>query len=74
MYSLIRHAPRTSLLWAHVPALVIAFAIASFFYKFGSFSLECLAFLATWFVIDFVLASLRAMWPGTDDRASADRR
>jgi hypothetical protein len=54
--------------------LVIAFAIASFFYKFGSFSLECLAFLATWFVIDFVLASLRAMWPGTDDRASADRR
>lgn len=33
-------------------SLVIAFAIATVFYKFGSFALECLAFLATWAVID----------------------
>lgn len=32
--------------------LAIAFAIATFFYKFGSFALECLAFLATWAVLD----------------------
>ena len=38
-------------------SLVVAFAIATVFYKFGSFALECLAFLATWAVID-----LPAQW------------
>ena len=36
-----------------VPFL-IAFGIAEFFFKFHSFALECLAFLATWFVLSFV--------------------
>ncbi len=35
-----------------VASLVVAFAIATFFYKFGSFALECLAFLATWSLLD----------------------
>jgi hypothetical protein len=73
MYSLMRHAPKSDLLLAHAPALVAAFAIASFFYKFGSFALECVAFLATWFVIDFLLTSLRAIWPGRPDLAPTDR-
>jgi hypothetical protein len=30
--------------------LAIAFVIAELFYKFGSFALECVAFLATWYV------------------------
>lgn len=38
-------------------SLVAAFAIATVFYKFGSFALECLAFLATWSLID-----LPAQW------------
>lgn len=33
--------------------LVVAFAIASVFYRFGSFALECVAFLLTWAVIDY---------------------
>lgn len=37
--------------------LAVAFAIATLFYKFGSFALECLAFLATWSLID-----LPAQW------------
>jgi hypothetical protein len=36
-----------------VPFL-IAFAIAEFFFKFKSFALECLAFLAVWYVLSFV--------------------
>ena len=36
------------------PGLAIALAIAEFFYKFHSFLLECIAFLATWFLISFV--------------------
>ena len=36
-----------------VPFL-IAFGIAEFFFKFKSFALECLAFLAVWYVLSFV--------------------
>jgi len=44
-------------------SLVIAFAIASLFFRFGSFALECIAFLATWSLID-----LPAQWfAGTFD-------
>jgi uncharacterized membrane protein YgcG len=52
-----------------VGSLVIAFAIASVFFKFGSFALECLAFLATWTLID-----LPAQWFATifGNRASRD--
>ncbi len=34
---------------------VPSFLIAEFFYKFHSFSLECAAFLVTWFVLDIVI-------------------
>lgn len=60
MYSLLRNAPRPEVIAVHAPALLVAFAVATLFYKFGNFALECVAFLATWFAIDFVLASLRA--------------
>jgi hypothetical protein len=36
-----------------VPFL-IAFAIAEVFFKFKSFALECLAFLAVWCVLSFL--------------------
>ena len=36
-----------------VPFL-IAFGIAEFFFKFKSFALECLAFLAVWYVLSFL--------------------
>jgi hypothetical protein len=38
-----------------VPAVVVSIIIAELFYKFHSFTLECLAFLATWYLIDFVI-------------------
>ncbi|MBM3646357.1 MAG: hypothetical protein FJX11_01065 [Alphaproteobacteria bacterium] len=36
-----------------VPFLV-AFAVAEFFFKFKSFALECVAFLAVWFVLSYL--------------------
>jgi hypothetical protein len=39
---------------------LVSFVIAEFFYKFHSFTLECAAFLATWFVLDAVLHLLTA--------------
>lgn len=56
MYSLI---PRRSLLRFSlregVPG-VLALIVAEVFYKFHSFTLECVAFLATWFALSFVLS------------------
>jgi len=37
---------------------LVAFLIAELFYKFHSFTLECAAFLATWFVLDGALHML----------------
>ena len=37
---------------------VAAFLIAEFFYKFHSFALECLAFLATWVVLGYLWSVL----------------
>lgn len=33
---------------------VASFLIAEFFFKFKSFALECLAFLAVWYVLSFL--------------------
>jgi hypothetical protein len=42
--------------------------VAELFYKFHSFTLECLAFLATWYVFDFardrVTAHVRTLRSG----------
>lgn len=55
MFELIRVLSGQELVRHQVPALGASWLIAELLYKFGSFSLELLAFLATWFVIDAVL-------------------
>jgi hypothetical protein len=35
-------------------SFLVAFAIAEFSFKFGSFALECLAFMAVWCVLSFL--------------------
>jgi hypothetical protein len=52
MYTLLRTLPIRQLLMLQLPSLVIAFVIAELFYKFHSFTLDCGAFLETWFVLD----------------------
>ena len=54
MFSLIKDLGiRLTMKQEAIPFL-IAFAIAEFFFKFKSFALECLAFLAVWFLFSFV--------------------
>jgi len=55
MFTLFREVPPRRLLLEQAPAFGSAFLIAEFFYKFGSFTLELFAFLATWFAIDAVI-------------------
>lgn len=62
MYSLMRSMSLRSLLVEQLPVLLLSMIIAEVFYKFRSFTLETIAFLATWFVIDFVVQRvLRAL-------------
>ncbi len=58
MFSLIKDLGlRVALRQEAVPFLV-SFAIAEFFFKFKSFTLECLGFLAVWFVLSFLQSLL----------------
>lgn len=52
MFSLLRILPIQRLATEQLPALLGAWLIAEFFYKFHSFSLECGAFLLTWMALD----------------------
>ena len=56
MYTLTRLLPAKHLLTRQLPALAISLLTAEFLYRFGSFTLEAVAFLATWFVVDAVLS------------------
>ena len=55
MYTLFRLLPVKRLAYEQAPALAIAWLIAELFYKFHSFTLECAAFLATWFALDVAI-------------------
>ena len=54
------------------PFLAAAFVVAELFYKFGSFSLECLAFLATWYAFSFVAAKVALLLAGSRDPGRQD--
>ena len=42
----------------HLPPLVVSLGLAEAFFRFGSFTLECLAFLAVWHVMNAGYAKL----------------
>ena len=52
MYTLTQLLPWQQLLIRQGPLLLASLVIAELFYKFHSFTLETIAFLATWFVLD----------------------
>ena len=63
MYRLAKSRSARQLATEQLPTLVGALLVSELLYKFHSFTLECLAFLATWFVLDGILA---LMWPRPD--------
>lgn len=52
MYQLIQMLTLSDLFKRQIPLFITSFLIAEVFYKFHSFTLECAAFLVTWFVLD----------------------
>lgn len=58
MYRMLTSMSAGELLTRQVPIFSTGFVVAELFYKFHSFTLECGAFLATWFVIDAAVERL----------------
>ena len=56
MYSLYRQLGLRKSLTAEAPSLAVSLLIAELFYKFHSFTLECVAFLATWLAISYLFS------------------
>ena len=67
IYSFIQSSGVGSFLRQEAPSLIVAFLIADFFYKFGSFALECVAFLATWYALSFGASKLASFLRGARD-------
>lgn len=61
MYSLIRTVPPRELVTQSLPALGASMIVAERFYHFHSFTLECAAFLATWYVLDLVARTVAGL-------------
>lgn len=59
MYNLLKRGSHRELLLQQLPGLTGSLLVAEMFFKFGSFSLEALAFLAVWFVFDVIVQSVR---------------
>jgi hypothetical protein len=62
MYTQITRLGLKDYLARECPALVTAFVIAELFYKFHSFTLECLMFLATWGVLSWLQSKLLSLF------------
>lgn len=70
MFTLVRTLPIKALLSEQLPTLMAAWLVAELFYKFKSFSLECAAFLVTWFVFDALVQTVKAVVRGARPAAS----
>jgi len=55
MHKFIKSMSIREILLEQVPAITFSLLIAEMFYKFHSFTLECLAFLATWYLLDLLI-------------------
>lgn len=55
MYQLLDSRRYSSVIAKEAPPLVLAMIVSEFFYKFHSFTLECCAFLVTWYAFSFLI-------------------
>ncbi len=62
MYTLLQSITVRQLFLEQAPILAVSLIIAEIFYKFHSFTLECIAFLATWYLLDASVKFVRNTW------------
>ena len=59
MYTLITKLKEPQIFFEQAAFFTVSFIVAHFLYKFGSFGLELIAFLVTWFCIDVFVQCLK---------------
>jgi hypothetical protein len=59
MFTLLQSITIRQLLLEQAPLIAVSLVIAEVFYKFHSFTLECIGFLATWYILDASVKFLR---------------
>jgi len=57
MFDMIRRISTRQLVLTQLPTFAASLAIAEAFYRWDGFVLRCLAFLVTWYTIDWVVHS-----------------
>jgi len=68
MYTLLHNVGLRKGLLAEAPSLILSILVAELFYKFHSFTFECVAFLVTWYAVSRAFAlvgGLRSERPDT---------
>jgi len=65
MYHLMRQRKATEVLSQETPPLLVSLVVAEVLFKFHSFTLECLAFLATWYGLSWAWARVRRSAPAS---------
>lgn len=58
MKNLIKQLTLKQFMLELLPSFSISLFIAEFYYKMGSFTLECISFLITWFTVDTILSKI----------------
>lgn len=61
MYTLLQSLTYRRLFTEQLPTLLLAWLIAELFFKFHSFTLECAAFLFTWYMLDAAVQGGKAL-------------
>lgn len=68
MYKFIRSVSNRELFLKQLPTLTVSLVMAELFYKFHSFTLECLAFLTTWYLLDLLISSVLKLFSSEQAR------
>ena len=67
MARFLRALTTKQIFFEQLPIMVASTVIAEVFYKFHSFTLELIAYLATWYVLDLLIGRIRGGTPATAD-------
>jgi hypothetical protein len=73
MFTLIRMLSGRQIMLQQLPPFAAAWLIAELFYKFKSFSLECAAFIVTWYVLDALMQLAVGAFAPPKEAAAPDR-
>jgi len=65
MYTLSKTVPARRVVLEQAPLALMAVGVSEVLYRFHSFTLECLAFLATWYALDWAVAHARGRRQGS---------